>query len=59
MLTHPTLDQLKALKLDGMADAFVEMQAQDSSDDLGHAEWLALLIDREAVNRNRGASRPA
>ena len=52
MLTHPTLDQLKALKLDGMADAFVEMQAQDSSDELGHAEWLALLIDREAVNRN-------
>ena len=52
MLTHPTLDQLKALKLDGMADAFVELQAQDSSDDLDHAEWLALLIDRETVNRN-------
>jgi hypothetical protein len=34
MLTHPTLDQLKALKLDGMADAFVELQAQDSSDEL-------------------------
>ena len=29
MLTHPTLDQLRALKLDGMADAFVELQAQD------------------------------
>ncbi len=41
MLTHPTLDQLKALKLDGMADAFVELQAQDSSDELGHAEWLS------------------
>lgn len=26
MLTHPTLDQLKALNLDGMADAFVELQ---------------------------------
>ena len=24
MLTHPTLDQLRALRLDGMADAFVE-----------------------------------
>ena len=35
MLTHPTLDQLKTLKLDGMADAFVELQAQDSSDELG------------------------
>ena len=29
MLTHPTIDQLRALKLDGMADAFVELQAQD------------------------------
>jgi len=52
LLTHPTLDQLKALKLDGMVDAFVELQAQDSSEELGHAEWLALLADREAVNRN-------
>ena len=31
MLTHPTLDQLRALRLDGMADAFVELQAQDSA----------------------------
>ena len=23
MLTHPTIDQMRALKLDGMADAFV------------------------------------
>jgi DNA replication protein DnaC len=51
MLNHPTLDQLKALKLDGMADAFVELQAQDQAEDLGHAEWLALLLDREAANR--------
>jgi hypothetical protein len=27
MLIHPTLDQLKALKLDGMADAFVALQS--------------------------------
>lgn len=52
MLTHPTIDQLKALKLDGMVDAFVELEAQDGSTDLGHAEWLALLLDREAANRN-------
>ena len=51
MLTHPTIDQLKALKLDGMADAFVELQAQGASNDLGHAEWLALLLDREAADR--------
>ena len=52
MLTHPTLDQLKALNLDGMADAFVELQNQAQAADLAHAEWLALLLDREAANRN-------
>jgi DNA replication protein DnaC len=52
MLTHPTLDQLKALKLDGMADAFVELQSQSQAAELAHAEWLALLLDREVANRN-------
>jgi DNA replication protein DnaC len=52
MLTHPTLDQLKTLNLDGMADAFVELQNQTHAADLTHAEWLALLLDREAANRN-------
>ncbi len=51
MLKHPTLDQLRAMKLDGMASAFVELEAQDNARDLGHAEWLALLIDREAADR--------
>lgn len=52
MLDHPTLDQLKALRLDGMAEAFTELQAQDATGDLAHAEWLALLIDREVASRN-------
>ena len=52
MLTHPTIDLLRELKLDGMAEAFTELQAQDSSTDLGHAEWLALLLDREQARRN-------
>jgi DNA replication protein DnaC len=52
MLTHPTLDQLKALNLDGMAGAFVELQNQAQAAELSHAEWLALLLDREAANRN-------
>jgi DNA replication protein DnaC len=51
MLKHPTLDQLRAMKLDGMADAFVELSAQDATHDLDHAEWLALLVDREMANR--------
>src|ERR1035437_99180 len=50
MLTHPTIDQLRALKLDGMADAFGDLQAQDRAKDLDHAEWLALLLDREVAN---------
>lgn len=52
MLDHPTHQRLRALKLDGMADAFAELQAQDGAADLGHAEWLGLLIDREASNRS-------
>jgi len=51
VLNHPTIDQLKALKLDGMADAFLDLAGQDNASDLGHAEWLALLLDREAANR--------
>jgi len=51
MLTHPTLDQLRALKLDGMADAFLELQQQDAAKDLSHAEWLALLVAREMAIR--------
>jgi DNA replication protein DnaC len=51
MLTHPTLDQLRALKLDGMAEAFLELEQQHAARDLTHAEWLALLLDREIINR--------
>jgi DNA replication protein DnaC len=51
MLTHPTLDQLRALKLDGMAEAFLELEQQDAAKDLTHAEWLGLLVDREIIDR--------
>ena len=52
MLTHPTLEQLRQLKLDGMADAFAEMNKQDDIADLSHAEWLGLLVEREIASRN-------
>jgi len=52
MLDHPTHDQLRALRLDGMADAFAELQARDDTAELSHAEWLGLLIDREATSRS-------
>jgi DNA replication protein DnaC len=51
MLDHPTQALLREMKLDGMAEAFQELQAQDVAADLSHAEWLGLLIDREAANR--------
>ena len=51
MLTHPTLDQLKALKFDGMAEAFTELETQDGTASLSHAGWLGLLIDRETASR--------
>jgi DNA replication protein DnaC len=51
MLDHPTLDQLKTLRLDGMAEAFAVMQSQDGTANLTHAEWLGLLIDRESSSR--------
>ena len=51
MLTHPTLNQLRALKLDGMADAFVELANNSQAADLTHVEWLALLLDREVAMR--------
>lgn len=51
MLDHPTHGLLRQLKLDGMADAFTELQSQDSTADMGHADWFGLLIDREVANR--------
>jgi IstB-like ATP binding protein len=48
LLKHPTLDQLNALGLHGMAKAFAEIAASGEADALGHHEWLALLLDREA-----------
>ncbi len=51
MLTHPTLDQLHALGLHGMAKAFVDIEAGGDAASLGHAEWLALLLEREASLR--------
>src|SRR6202035_5712773 len=51
MLPHPTLDQLRALNLNGMVQAFIELEAQEEARNLAHAEWLALLLDREAADR--------
>ena len=55
MLTHPTLDQLHALGLHGMAKAFADIEAGGDAASLGHAEWLARLLEREASLRRNGS----
>jgi len=50
VLTHPTLDQLRSLGLEGMLRACIELQASDN-EDLSHLEWLGLLLDREISYR--------
>ena len=35
-----------------MARAFTELEANPGSAELSHAEWLALLLDREATERH-------
>lgn len=52
MLTHPTLDRLNAMGLIGMAKAFNELIANSEAEQLNHAEWLGLLIDREWSSRH-------
>lgn len=47
MLQHPTLDRLDAMGFAGMAKAFAELAANAEAERLTHAEWLALLLDRE------------
>jgi DNA replication protein DnaC len=53
MLMHPTLDQLRSLRLDGMARALEEQLQSPGLDDLRFEDRLALLIDREASHRRQ------
>ena len=51
MLTHPTLNRLVTLGLTGMAKAFDEQQRLPDIAALGFEERFALLVDREATER--------
>ena len=51
MLTHPTEQRLIALGLAGMAKALEEQRRQPDIAALGFDERLALLVDREAIER--------
>lgn len=47
MLTQQTMDQLYAMKLHGLAEAWQEQQQQPGSVDLDFDERLAMLIERQ------------
>ena len=51
MLTHPTSERLLALGLAGMAKALDEQRQNRSVEGLSFEERLALLVDREAAER--------
>ena len=53
MLTHPTLDILHELGLHGLAKGFNELAGNPEVEGLGHAEWLALLLEHEATLRRQ------
>ena len=52
MLTHPTHDRLVALGLTGMAKALEEQRKQPDIAALSFEERLALMVDREAIERD-------
>jgi DNA replication protein DnaC len=53
MLTHPTLDLLRTLGLDGMAAGFKVLEAKPEARALAHAEWLGLLLEHETTARQQ------
>ncbi len=58
MLAQHTLDQLHALKLTGMADAYQQQLEQPTTHELSFNERFALLVDRETTHReNRRLTR--
>ena len=52
MLTHPTTDRLRELGLTGMARALEEQRRHADAVDLGFEDRLAMLVEREALERD-------
>ena len=52
MLLNPLINQLKEMKLDGLAEALTEQLQDPSLTALDFEERLGLLVDREATFRN-------
>ena len=54
MLSNPTLETLRGLKLHGMAAAFEEQLQNPSTASLAFEERFGLLVDRERLHRENG-----
>ena len=52
MLTHPTLEKLYSLRLNGMARAFEQQQTMPDIDSLSTEERLGLMVDHEITERD-------
>lgn len=52
MMMHNTLDQLRSLKLTGMADALTEQMTQPATSAMGFEQRLTMLVDREIHTRD-------
>lgn len=58
MLLHPTLQSLRGMKLNGMAQALQEQLELGHGKELEFEERFALLVDREVIHRqNKGFDR--
>jgi DNA replication protein DnaC len=55
MMINPTIATLRRLRLTGMAKALEEQQGLPDCDRLSFDERLAMLVDREAVERDNAA----
>ena len=53
MLAHPTLEQLHALGLHGLAKGFKDLEQKSEARGLEHAEWLGLLLEYETTLRRQ------
>jgi DNA replication protein DnaC len=51
MLNEPTIEKLKALRLDALADAWLQQQAEPGIAKLSFDERLAMLVDAEWMHR--------
>jgi DNA replication protein DnaC len=52
MSTNATYEALRALKLDGMADVFAELAAQNAREPLDPTQWVAHMVAREKSIRD-------